>query len=358
MPRAEAAPAPANADTDWVVELFRGIAALLVVIAHYGPFFVGDIGPLKIAFTGVDLFFVLSGFVFAPYYFGKTLHWPAFALRRVFRIFPLYWLALAAYIGLNHAQGLPVRHVVEHFALAQTLVSPEIAFYYNPAFWSLPVELEYYLLLALLAPHIRGTSRFLTLFAAALLAHQWVIFNLPASDQSTVSTAGLLFFHLPGILIEFLLGALVWRWARRHRPSGKQRILLSALGLSALAGLGWLFRHHPQVFEHGVLRGNLSLSAAFAYGLILLACANPATAPSAKLRKTALAVGNLSYGIYLFHNLPLKLLGSTWLPNTIPSSLQATLALLGVLLLAALGYRYYENPLRQQGRRWARQLDR
>lgn len=57
----------------WSVELLRGMAALLVVVSHYQHLAGMDFGILRFAFSGVDLFFVLSGFVFAPYLFGRKI---------------------------------------------------------------------------------------------------------------------------------------------------------------------------------------------------------------------------------------------------------------------------------------------
>ena len=69
-----------------VIEAWRGVAAALVMYVHFWAFSAQDWPPLRLAHTGVDLFFVVSGFVFAPYLFGRPLAWRAHAVRRFFTL--------------------------------------------------------------------------------------------------------------------------------------------------------------------------------------------------------------------------------------------------------------------------------
>ena len=79
----------------WVVEAWRGVASALVVWAHWAAPLGLPMGFTAFAFTGVDLFFVLSGFVFAPVLMQRPVpSLRAYALRRVLRelsggLFPL-----------------------------------------------------------------------------------------------------------------------------------------------------------------------------------------------------------------------------------------------------------------------------
>ena len=73
-----------------VIEGLRGLAAMLVVATHYAHLITDQAGAWGFASTGVDLFIVLSGFVFAPYMLGKPLYYPAHLVRRLLRLYPLY----------------------------------------------------------------------------------------------------------------------------------------------------------------------------------------------------------------------------------------------------------------------------
>ena len=87
----------AGASWLWPIEGLRGLAALMVMWWHYRHWVMPERDVDAFAYTGVDLFFVLSGFVFAPYVFGKPLALGPYMLRRVLRIFPLYVVALLLY---------------------------------------------------------------------------------------------------------------------------------------------------------------------------------------------------------------------------------------------------------------------
>ena len=72
-----------------VVEAWRGIASLMVLWVHWGPVLGWPMGPMSFGFTGVDLFFVLSGFVFAPTVMASSApSLGAYAVHRFARIYP------------------------------------------------------------------------------------------------------------------------------------------------------------------------------------------------------------------------------------------------------------------------------
>ena len=102
----------------WPVEAWRGLAAWMVVYAHYWAGADSSWPLLRFCFTGVDLFFVLSGFVFAPYFFGRPLVPRSFALRRFFRIYPAYLLALLIYVAMKYLDGQPLAYWWQHLVFA------------------------------------------------------------------------------------------------------------------------------------------------------------------------------------------------------------------------------------------------
>ena len=194
----------AQAPMDWPVEAWRALAAWMVVLAHFGPP-AGLGGPVTgFAFTGVDLFFVLSGYVFGPYWLqAQPQCWSAYALRRVFRIYPAYLVALAVMVALAWLQQRPLLHLPEHLLFLH-VQSREMAFYYNPAFWSLPAEVGFYLLL----PWLAGWSaarpvRLWALAAAALALRATLTLGADATEQNAAYVA---LHNLPGIAVEFAFG--------------------------------------------------------------------------------------------------------------------------------------------------------
>src|ERR1035437_4173059 len=99
----------------------RGMAVLMVVVFHYiqqeGPTPAGTAAHLLQRFTilgwsGVDLFFVLSGFLIGGILMdarASASYYPTFYARRFFRIIPIYYLWITAYIVLIAFAGAPVQ---------------------------------------------------------------------------------------------------------------------------------------------------------------------------------------------------------------------------------------------------------
>ena len=171
---------------EWSIELLRGVAALMVVFAHYWSIAGIQPGIFIYLFSGVDLFFVISGFVFAPYLFGKNFSAGSFFLRRLFRIYPLYIISLLVYMALKIADGQEASHFLSHLLFLHTTESREVAFYYNPAYWSLPPEVEFYIFfpaLILIAKLKRG---FTLAVVSAFVLHCFLAFSSPL-DINVVS---------------------------------------------------------------------------------------------------------------------------------------------------------------------------
>ena len=366
-------PDPAQAQLS--IEALRGLAALMVVAAHYvalirpqGP------GLWGLASTGVDLFFVLSGFVFARLLAQPGFSVRAHLLRRALRLYPLYLLALLAYGLLQAPQGrwdaLPA-----HLAMLHTTGSLKTAAAYNVAFWSLPPEVEFYILLPALAVVAavlarRGPSALWLLLVCALLV-KLVLVGLAQEGESLESLRSVLTVHAPGLLIEFLLGSAVAVWGGHLRApqlagawSGAQRSVASALGAAGLLALVWTysaFLSSPGMAAQAPpwLSGTVGLWAAIGFAALMLGL--PGQQASSLERKAVWSwlagwAGRLSYGVYLFHNA-----APQWVRSVFPEVSGWALVIPSFLLtvaVAALLHRWVEWPARRLGRRWAARLER
>ena len=356
-----------------VVEAWRGVAAWMVVYTHFWAFSGTDWPALRLAHTGVNLFFVVSGFVFAPYLFGRPLDLRAHAVRRFFRIYPAYVAALTVYAALKAAEGQPLRYLAEHLTFLH-VQSKEMAFYYNPPFWSLPAEVEFYLALPLLAGLARQASDLwgprgpLGLLVGLLLAAAALRWALGlASDSAAQNAAFIALHHLPGVLVEFLLGAMAWR-VSMSSLSSLMRLGMLGLGLTAWLGLAtWYGQVGDAGVEAGPLRGLMGAATAVCFALMVAATAHTAQATrvgaaasgtDARRAWTGLALwaGRLSYGVYLFHMAALRLAegwaaGWGWGAGAVK-----WLAVVMTLAMAAVVYLAWEDPWRRFGRRWAARL--
>jgi len=347
-----------SAGPDLSIEALRGLAAMMVVATHYAHFVVDSPGMLGLASTGVNLFFVLSGFVFAPYLHSTRWGVLPHLARRAFRMFPLYLLALAIYVLLKLPAPDATAHLGVHLLMLHTTQSPAIAFFYNPAFWSLPPELEFYLLLPLLARIVTRFGLHALLWPA--LALRFVLAWPDGSDATTFTIQEISTVHLPSLLVEFLLGAWAWRWLQRAATAvdGVTRVprgLLAFCCALTLLCTGHLYSAVVLVPAQTPLQqwasGQVGVLAAAAYACAVVALAGWPALWRGRSRAAALAVwaGHLSYGVYLLHNAAPLLLARVWPTTQGVSALVACLVL--TLAAAWAAHLAVERPMRELGRR-------
>lgn len=307
------------------IEALRGLAALLVIISHYAVLVLPS-GPglWGIAATGVDLFFVLSGFVFA-----RALTQAGFAVgphlvRRFFRLYPLYLVALLVYAMLK-APDQRWSALWPHLLMLHTSQDLPTAAFYNVAFWSLPPEVEFYLALPVLAFFLSLWARhtrhaLLGLLALALLMKLGLVaLAMPGEPASTLRS--ILTVHLPGLLVEFLLGCAaaaagghVQTKAWASPWSRAQRRAAAFIGIAVLGVALWVYQLHLATAALAAqaspwLSGTFGLWIALGFALMLPALTTllPTQAHAGAARHPqgatlALWLGRLSYGLYLFHN--------------------------------------------------------
>ncbi|MBI2769642.1 MAG: acyltransferase [Burkholderiales bacterium] len=349
---------PSPRQEDPAIEALRGFAALMVMAAHYTHLVSAQPGAWGFATTGVDLFFVLSGFVFGPYFFGKPLPLVPHLLRRFFRLYPLYLLALVTYAVLKMPDPSAWRYFALHAVMGHTLDSPAIAFFYNPAFWSLPAEVEFYLALPLLA-WLATRVRFAWVFGAALAAHLLLVaFAVPGEGVTARAIATV---HLPGLLVEFCLGAAAW-WLAQKQSGGLHGAARLAAGVLAVAGACWLFARFlvPGAPESAVasiwVGGNIGVMAGLGYALVVSAVAARPGVMARWALALCLLAGQLSYGVYLFHNAAPQLLGRAGMAMSGGLALAACVLL--TVMLAFVLHHAVEAPLRNLGRDLSRRASR
>jgi peptidoglycan/LPS O-acetylase OafA/YrhL len=332
----------------------RAIAVAAVFLYH------ARIDWLPGGFLGVDLFFVLSGYLITSL---LLVEWEArnridlrrFWLRRARRLLPalvvvvLASLALAAIFArqdLAHTRSDAVSSLLYYTNWHEIIANHS---YFNlmgnPSLlqhtWSLAIEEQFYIVWPLLLVPclvLVGRKRLPMLVIAGIAASaalMWTLYN-PNADPSRVyyGTDTRAFLLLMGILL-----ALVWPWIQRLRQAVP---LLELLGVSALVGTVLLFlRMHE--FNPTLFRGG-DLAAAFCFAVLVAAVAHPKTGIGEALGVAPLRwVGERSYGIYLWHWPIIVLLAGV---NTRPSVGIVVAEAALVLTVAALSYKYVEQPIR------------
>ncbi len=269
----------------------RGIAAVAVVLCHAARHVDKAFGataatfPFQVGHAGVDLFFVISGFIILFVYRGdidRPRRLPHYLARRFTRVVPLYWVGLAMSVVLATAGGHPV--ALPRLALSATLL-PTVAEPVMGIAWTLQYEAVFYAVFAVLILH-RPVG--LALLAAWLA---WIAAAACGLEADGVPSAlfgsyGLEFFMGMGMGVA---QALHRGWAPPARLTAKVGLLLPG-GAGVLEGVGMLD-------GYGAL-------ARLAYGLpvalLVLGVAAADRAGDLTVPGWLRRIGGASYSIYLF----------------------------------------------------------
>ena len=344
------------------VHALRGIAALIVLLYH-GLFKAylsehpsGVLAPLAAHLdVGVSIFFLISGFVLyrpmvaARRAGGPPLDVDAYGRRRLRRIVPAYWVALAlaglagaSYAGypkIFSAQGIPA-----YFGFLQ-IYSPDTAGGGIDVAWTLCVEITFYAFLPLWALAMRRAARRETAALAGLFVASlaWQLLAVHSTNVNGFGAASARWLEpLPSFLDQFAVGmALAVASVRAGRRTVRPWAwwLFAALAYVGLAALVGTHALTPGTY---LLRHQLNTLVA----LGLLVPAVFATRRGVRVPGLML-LGTISYGVYLYH-VPVMVRMGAWLgaPGT-PGELAVWLALVlaVVLVLAWLSWTLVERPL-------------
>jgi peptidoglycan/LPS O-acetylase OafA/YrhL len=368
----------------------RGTAIFVVIIWHYFYFFPapghhteGTLRSLYVLFercialgwSGVDLFFVLSGFLIGGILLdakGSPSYFKTFYARRFFRILPIYylwtlcyivWRALSGPVLLRGAAGPEApeswTQIFAHFFFVQNLgfiFYSGVAAAWFVSTWSLAVEEQFYLVAPLLVRQFAGRRFAVFLSAVVLVAPGFRLYI--RSHYHTATNLDPAYILMPGradALALGMLAALLWREpAFREWLSGQAGLVYSSFGL-LLAGMAVLTRYSPD--QHSLTMESIGYTwIAFFYVVTLLLALSQSTGPVAFFARMSWLreLGGVSYCMYLIHQVVNLLSRTLLLPSaqgeTTWNSLAApALALAITYGLAKISWKYFEKPLIDRG---------
>jgi peptidoglycan/LPS O-acetylase OafA/YrhL len=338
------------------IQGLRAIAVGLVLLYH-----VSDARLPRGGFTGVDVFFVISGFLITGHLTREarrdgTIRLRRFYERRARRLLPAAFVVLVATAAVtylwvpqtlwaeNGRQIIASALYVENWALASNAID-----YAAPAadtspvqhFWSLGVEEQFYLawpLLLIAAARLRPGNERVGLLAISVV----LIVSFALSVVQTADDAGLAYFVSHTRVWELAAGGLlsyaaVRLWAQPNRL----RVLLAWAGLALIAASAFGINgtgSFPGVLALGpVLGAALVIAAGYTRGPV---------APSRLLRLRPVQwLGDISYSLYLWH-WPLLILLPFILDKPLGGAEKALVVLPASLALAALSKRVVEDRFR------------
>ncbi len=334
------------------VEAVRGIAALLVVLFHAGTLLSGpkDYGalPLGGAFVfgraGVDVFFVLSGFIITFIHAGDIGH-PArlasFARKRLLRIYPSYWIATLVLLAIMLVSPTPDRR--EHdpvFVLSSLLLLPAQAEPLLGPGWSLRHELLFYGMFGLGLLNRKAGAALLGLWFAAVAANIGVLAATGHPLAGGIAGAWL----LAPINLEFLAGIGVACLLFAGPTPRPMTTLIAGILLFAITAS---FELASAVTARDALA--LRLGYAAAAFLTLLGVVAREQAGGLRVPAALVRLGDASYALYLLHVIVIMLCVYVlrhlrpWLPVPLDA---AYVGVVAASIAAALAFTaWVERPL-------------
>jgi peptidoglycan/LPS O-acetylase OafA/YrhL len=346
------------------VESLRAIAALGVVVAHTYVFarYSGGRQPApthgvwqRLVVSGsstVYIFFALSGYLlyvpFAKQAFtgGRRVDVRRYAANRALRILPLYYVSLLVYMLVQHDM---TAHNLLMFGTFSENFSSSTSHWINPVLWTLVLEVQFYVLLPLLAWLVakagRGSlGRALAVVAAlglASLTLRWVTL------YAGVDTNRLLADSFPSCFVFFAIGMslALMRLSWERRPP---LVLAGPLGAAELwcagAVVAWLLVAYVDP------KGRPALVTAFLLvGAVVLPLRNERVRRVLSWRPLAL-LGVASYSLYIWHILIIQRLSSHFSIHSFPKLFVVAVPV--CIAVAFASYAFVESPFLRLRRGW------
>lgn len=291
----------------------RGIAIMLVMGYHFG-------GILPWGWIGVDLFFVLSGFLITRVLIARPLNIKSlliFYWNRIVRILPACYLVLfiffvmggwlfndmqtASYVALQNEQ---IHYWLFNVDIVDAVKGwPDMIYLIH--FWSLSVEMKFYLLWPLIWWNYRYNSSNILLYAGVLLviAFLSVWFRINAATYWQLNDVYRYTFFLSR-LDSFALGSLGYLMYSRNKLSS---FLLLLIGLVLAGILIFLIAWVADYWEGGLLEpfvwsGGSTVLAIAGISLLLWAVVGKGMLNRVLSTTVLMKMGKYSYGLYLYHN--------------------------------------------------------
>ena len=323
----------------------RAVAVILVIADHC------DISVFDQGYFGVDLFFVLSGFLITRLLVDEIdstgrIDLLRFYLRRLLRLTPALLLMLTAYLLIAPSlwpQLDLMSHVRDAALVAFYLSDYSQAFWHNPKVlihtWSLSVEEHFYLIwpfAVLLLARIGHRWRLVVLVGIYLLASAWRIYGYETLGWDAT------YYRFDTRMSGLVSGALLATFLR-HKDSISEG-LANVAGLVAWAALTvCLSIGYWGAPWSLVVMTNLAHVAAF--GLLISASAKDSWVSSVLSARPLVGIGIISYGMYLWHY-P----AAVYLRELFPSYLTGPIVLGFSIVVATISYLTVERPLQRYRR--------
>ena len=332
------------------IDGLRAVAVIVVLLFHAGL-------GLRGGFVGVDVFFVVSGFLITRLILKEqaddTFRVSQFWVRRVRRIVPAAMFVTLTTLLVGYVVLFPIDYVsLAKTAIAQQFMLSNVYFYRNTGYfsglaelqpllhtWSLAVEEQFYLVYPLILVFLGRFSKKIIVAGLSAIAIVSFLYNL--REVRVDQTAA--FFLLPSRAWELLLGGLLCFVPVPAKPDRRLVETVGWMGILGILFAAWFYNPWTP----------------FPYLAALLPCLGAAmviwansvqTTSLGRLlsSKPLVYVGLISYSLYLWH-WPLLSFARYMNAGALPALSVRLAALAASFVLAAVSLRFIESPIRTRG---------
>lgn len=367
------------------IDSLRGLAAISVSLHHYffvlpvirvdtsanNDFFIVNLlkySPLRFFWAGneaVILFFVISGYVLSlPFFYSKNqFSYPRFLIKRFFRIYMPYYLAILLAILLKilfykgHIAGLS-----EWFnGVWQNQVTPQLVLQHlllvfkfdygvlDPILWTLAIEMRISLIFPVIICLVKKTSWLISVFVG--LSFSYIFFFWLKQYENVFD------FHTLAFFMMFISGALIAKYNAlleklAERVPRIAKIFLIIVAFFLYTNRYWLLNEEI-MHDTSMLSNTLTTAGA---SLILIGTIANISFFSILKNKLLIFFGKLSYSYYLYHAIILIALIHA-LYNYLPIYALWIFGLTITLLVSIFSYRYIELPSIELGRKLSKRCN-
>jgi peptidoglycan/LPS O-acetylase OafA/YrhL len=327
------------------IQILRGVAILLVVGYHIGIDF------FKNGFLGVDIFFVISGYLMAQMY--QTNSSREFLWKRGMRLLPSYFVTIIFTLIVASVLTVPSDFIQSSNQVVYSLLLvPNFYFWmqnsyfavsdFNPLLhlWSLGIEIQFYLLVPLLV-YIFTKSKRLLLFLGLIS----LVLSLIAVQVSPKTS----FFLLPFRIWEFLLGFIVGRVSLNHSIRGRYLSLRVITNCFLAVSFYLIFFFDINGFSTSPIFGHPGFSALVVTISISLILFQGKQISTRLIMRPLHVLGDYSYALYLVHFPVLVFLGYSAFDGTNLDISGISQFALSIILIASLTVTLHwciERPMR------------
>jgi len=330
------------------IDGLRALAISLVVLFHYTKEFFPQHRFFSFGWSGVDLFFVISGFVLyyqvkKRYYKDGKTQYISYLRNRSLRIIPAYYVSLIATILFFGKDKFFTPIFPLHLSFLY-IFDYDVAISVQPLYWTLAVEVQFYIFLILIAPLFTGKNGmkwFLSLIGFNVVYR--LIFPL---FYSASSNTGLVLGNiLPGRISEFCYGMIIAKvfiekselLNKLKRPMAALSIVILTVAIIFISWAVWL-RIGDSVLDHRLINTLYYPFVGLGYGLFfLLVLIIPALKKVMSIKPVTF-IGMISYSIYLWHVFALKLFG-----GISSGSAGFLITLIATIVISAVSYQFVER---------------